>query len=34
VVIFKFDFEKARDKLDKEFLFQVLLMKGFPVQFA
>jgi hypothetical protein len=32
VVLFKVDFEKAYDKLDKDFQFHVILMKGFPVQ--
>lgn len=32
-VMFKVDFEKAYDKLDKNFLFQVLAMKGFPEQY-
>jgi hypothetical protein len=33
-VLFKVDFEKAYDKLDKDFLFEVLLMKGFPKLFV
>jgi hypothetical protein len=32
-VLFKVDFEKAYDKINWEFLFSVMKMKGFPGKF-
>jgi hypothetical protein len=34
VVLFKVDFENFYDKLDNNFFFQILLMKGFDVKFV